>query len=119
MDLTPALKIDKVESHLEIIHFTAIEDTNLMIYMVSDTSINQQGDFSQSTRNIYRFPNWPVKKGHKIILHSIEGEAKTRKTENDLTTVHEFYWGIGVIWQLTQKAYLMSLSGFADVESKD
>ena len=100
---TMKLKIYKIEGKgdldKEVIWFDVVEDiSDLVYYIVSDTTYTDDNHISNELRHIYWFPSKSVKKGDWIALRTKNGTNSTVKNDRGGNT-HTFYWNLGrTIW---------------------
>jgi hypothetical protein len=96
------IRIDQVQGHgdasQECVVLTVVNDTNLVNYMVADTTYTADG---QRVSNTFRHTKWfgskPVSAGDRIALWTKKG-TDTTNVHNGVTW-HHFYWdSAAAVW---------------------
>jgi hypothetical protein len=76
----------------ETIEFNVLDNTNLKYYAITDNTYDENNEISNIHQHFYKFPNQPVKKGDKVILHTGKGtNGARRKLVGAFNDVFDFY----------------------------
>lgn len=79
-----------------ILAVTAADDMGQ--YLIFSTKETAPGHISSTPKNVYWFPDKPVRAGDLVVLYTRSGEQSQVSNKNG-TTTHFFYWGLGgTIW---------------------
>lgn len=90
--------VDRGTLASEKVLINVLEDTNLINYILRDTTYVRANVISNTWVHTYEFLKQEVKVGDKIILFTGKGTDSKRKLANDCTE-YTYYWGLGsCVW---------------------
>ncbi len=112
------IQIESVKNNGELLRerviLKASSNINIGMYMICDTTYNDDNTISNKLRNTYWFPDKNVKIGDFVVLYTgIGTDSQYRNRAGTVT--HTFYWGLGkTVWNKDRDtAVLFEISDWA------
>ncbi|RSK50117.1 hypothetical protein [Hymenobacter rigui] len=98
IQITPNMGLKITSTHnekgkVEKIFVQAVRDVNLSDYLIYDTTFDDEEDFSNKGRHVYRFPTYQLAKGERAVLWIAEGPRGAKPTTIHEKPAQRFYWG--------------------------
>ncbi len=98
MKLKMSQIIDRGTLASEKVLMEVLEDTNLINYILKDTTYLRSNVISNTWVHTYEFLKQTVNKGDKVILFTGEGLNKEKQLPNG-STEYTYYWGLDIcVW---------------------
>jgi hypothetical protein len=103
----------------EFVELKVSQATNLMNYLLSDTTYVDDTTVSNKLPHTYWFSSTEVKAGDFVRLHT-KGGSSSSNTNQAGTTTHQIYWGLSTaVWNNTgDKAILFEISDRTSKKAK-
>lgn len=95
------LEIERVADNAtaeERVVLYVLEDCNLKMYLLFDSTYDENGNISNKHRHMFVFPDQQVKKGDYVLLYTKTGKDHTHVNKVGSTT-YNLYWGLlNYVW---------------------
>lgn len=93
--------IDRGVANKERLWLKVLADTDLVYFIVFDTTYTSPDSISNLQRHAHWFNNRQVRAGDYVVLYTGHGTASQLRNQNG-TTTHFLYWGLDkTVWNAT------------------